>query len=272
MSFANAPVTRSLVIGLVMTSIAASLFDVKHYFFILIDPHFLKYRQFWRMLSYQACFTNSSEVLFACITFYHMRVLEQMWGSRKYASFIVVTTMLTSVITPVFLTVLLRPLTAGYLNYIPAGPIPLIFAILAQYHAVVPHVYSYRVATSPAPPSHEQFSGVTLSNKSTRYALALQLALLQWPGSLLGALIGWIVGHAWRTDLLPGAVIRWRVPRWLVGARTQRGRDEFEGLRRRLEGENASATASGAQTEAGEGESRQRTVGQDMREQLRGFL
>lgn len=187
-------------------------------------------------------------------------------------SFIVVTTMLTSVITPVFLTVLLRPLTAGYLNYIPAGPIPLIFAILAQYHAVVPHVYSYRVATSPAPPSHEQFSGVTLSNKSTRYALALQLALLQWPGSLLGALIGWIVGHAWRTDLLPGAVIRWRVPRWLVGARTQRGRDEFEGLRRRLEGENASATASGAQTEAGEGESRQRTVGQDMREQLRGFL
>ena len=85
MSFSNAPVTRSLVIGLVTSSIAASLFDVKHYFFILIDPHFLRYRQFWRMLTYQLCYTNSAEALFACMNLYHMRKLEQMWGSRKYA-------------------------------------------------------------------------------------------------------------------------------------------------------------------------------------------
>ncbi|KAH6666477.1 UBA domain-containing protein Ucp14 [Plectosphaerella plurivora] len=272
MSFANAPVTRTLVIGLVILSIAASLLDVKHYFYIRVDTHFWRYRQFWRMFTYQLCCTNSSEALFASITLYNMRILEQMWGSRKYASFLVTTAALTAVIPPVLLTVFLRPITRGLFNYMPAGPTPLIFAILSQYHALIPHIYSYRVATSAAAPSsNEPFSGLTFSDKSYRYALALQLALFQWPGSVLGALVGWVVGHAWRNDLLPAMVTRWRVPGWLVGVRTQRRRDEFEGLRRRLEGENATATSSGAQAQ-NEGESRQRTVGQDMRDQLRGFL
>lgn len=84
-SFANAPVTRLLVLGVVSTSIAASLLDVKHYAFILIDTHLWRYRQFWRLLSYQLCYTNSTEVLFAAMSFYNLRIVERMWGSRKYA-------------------------------------------------------------------------------------------------------------------------------------------------------------------------------------------
>lgn len=85
MSFANTPVTRSLVLGLVSSSIGASIFDIKHYFYILVDPQILRYRQTWRMLTYQLCYTNSSEVLFAAMALYQMRVVECMWGSRKYA-------------------------------------------------------------------------------------------------------------------------------------------------------------------------------------------
>jgi hypothetical protein len=85
MSFTNAPVTRGLVLGLVASSIAASLFDAKHYFYILVDPHILRYHQPWRALLYQLCYTNSSEVLFASMTLYNMRLVERMWGSRKYA-------------------------------------------------------------------------------------------------------------------------------------------------------------------------------------------
>lgn len=85
MSFTNAPVTRTLVLGLVSGSIAASLFDVKHYFYIIVDAHLWRYHQLWRLLTYQLCCTNSSEVLFASMTLYHLRVIEQMWGSRKYA-------------------------------------------------------------------------------------------------------------------------------------------------------------------------------------------
>lgn len=85
MSFTNAPVTRTLVVGLVSSSIAASLFDIKHYFHILVDKHIWTYHQPWRALIFQLCYTNSAEVLVAAITLYNMRVVERMWGSRKYA-------------------------------------------------------------------------------------------------------------------------------------------------------------------------------------------
>lgn len=167
----------------------------------------------------------------------------------------------------------LRPLTAGVFNYLPAGPTPLIFAILSQYHAVIPHIYKYRLALTTASPStSDDAAGVTFSDKSYRYFLALQLALFQWPGSLLGAIVGWVVGYAWRGDLLPGVLTAWRLPGWVVGLRTPKGSQEFEGLRRRLEGENAtSATASGAQGQD-EGEAgRRRTLGQVL-EQVSGAI
>lgn len=85
MSFTNAPVTRTLVVGLVSSSVAASLFDIKHYFYILVDKHIWTYHQPWRAFIFQLCYTNSAEVLVAAITLYNMRVVERMWGSRKYA-------------------------------------------------------------------------------------------------------------------------------------------------------------------------------------------
>ncbi|ERT00157.1 uncharacterized protein SPSK_09629 [Sporothrix schenckii 1099-18] len=274
MSFTNAPVTRSLVFGLASASIGASLFDIKHYFYILVDPQILRYHQTWRALTYQLCYTNSSEVLFACMTLYQMRIVERMWGSRKYASFIAVTFLISAIVPPMLLFVL-RVLTNGRVNYLPAGPTGVVFAILAQYYSIVPHRYTYRVAFSsgeqPPAGADDNFVGLTFSDKSYRYLLAAQLALFQWPGSILAAAVGWIVGHAWRNDVLPGRLSEWRVPGWLVGLRTQKRRDEFEGLRRRLEGENASGSATGvdgSQTEGPAG--RRRPVGQQILDQFRG--
>lgn len=169
-------------------------------------------------------------------------------------------------IPPVLLSIIPRPLTAGLFNYMPAGPTPIIFAILAQYHAAIPNIYRYRVAASSAPPTNDQFVGLTFSDKTYRYALALQLALFQWPGSLLGAAVGWIVGHSWRNDLLPVALTKWRLPGWMVGVKTPRRRTEFEGLRRRLEGEGSSATTSGAQGQVDGDAGRRRPAGQDRRQ------
>ena len=198
--------------------------------------------------------------------------------SGPWQSFLVVVYLLTAVIPPVIMFVL-RPFSAGLLNYMPAGPTPLIYAVLAQFHAMVPHMYRYRIATSPAPPTAEPFVGVTLSDKSYKYALAAHLALLQWPGSVLGALAGWVVGHAWREGLLPAAAVAWRLPGWVVGMESQRRSAEFEGLRRRLEGENAAArgapaaaaAATGAEQAEGQAEPR-RTMGQQIMDQFREAL
>ena len=83
--FTDAPVSRSLAYGIVAASILVSITDAKHYFYIQVDPHLWRYHQLWRVLTYQLCYTNSTEVLFAAMTIYNMRVIERLWGSRKYA-------------------------------------------------------------------------------------------------------------------------------------------------------------------------------------------
>lgn len=271
MTFTNAPVTRLLVLGLVSASIGASMLDVKHYFYISIDTHLWKYRQLWRLLAYQLCYTNSTEVLFSAISLYNLRVVERMWGPRKYASFLLVSSLLTAIIPPMIIVVL-RPFSAGFFNYMPAGPTPIIFAILAQYHAMVPHVYKYRVAASQNSHANES-SGVTLSDKSYQYAFAIHLSLLQWPGSILGAFVGWVVGNAWRGGVMPASLISWRLPGWMVGLSSHRRSAEFEGLRRRLEGENGPVTgvSSGVQSEGQQAE-RRRTMGQQIVDQFREAL
>jgi hypothetical protein len=83
--FTDVAVSRSLVFGIIAASFLVSVTDNKHYFYILIDPHFWKYGQLWRSFIYQLCYTNSTEVFFAAITLYNLRVIERLWGSRKFA-------------------------------------------------------------------------------------------------------------------------------------------------------------------------------------------
>jgi len=266
--FTNAPISKLLLFGTIASSIIVSITDSKYLFYIQVVPHLWQYKQAWRLLIWQACYTNSTEVLFGAMAFYHMRIIERLWGSRKFASFILTTLPYTLILPPLLLALVLRPLTFGFLNYLPAGPTPLVFALLAQYHAVIPHVYKYRIATS-SPPSTartETPSGVVFSDKSLTYLLAAQLALSQFPGSVLSAGIGWVVGTAWRHELLPGAS-RWRVPGWVV--RQKREGEGYEGMRRRLEGEERGAASGVEGRRSGEAVQR-RTLGTQLLDQFRG--
>jgi membrane associated rhomboid family serine protease len=83
--FSNAPVSKALVIGVVLLPFLATITDTKYYMWIEVHPHLLDYHQFWRLLTWQFCYTNSTEVLFAAMTFYQLRVIERLWGSRKFA-------------------------------------------------------------------------------------------------------------------------------------------------------------------------------------------
>lgn len=78
-----------------------------------------------------------------------------------------------------------------------------------------------------------------LTSKATSYLIPMQLALSQLPGSAISAGIGWIVGFAYRREILPGAT-RWRLPAWVIGGNEQKERYDY--LRRRMEGEAGRAT------------------------------
>lgn len=85
------------------------------------------------------------------------------------------------------------------------------------------------------------------------------------------AAVGWIVGYSWRNDVLPGAVTRWRVPGWVVGMKGQKRAEDFEAMRRRLEGENTNgALATGSDGRLGGEVGRRRTLGRQLLDQFRG--
>ena len=170
-------------------------------------------------------------------------------------------------LTPLILALILRPLSLNSINHLPAGPTPLIFALLAQYHAAIPHVYKYRVVTSAASSSSTTPDGLLFSDKSVTYLLASQLALSQLPGSLLAASVGWGIGLAWRNDILPDHVMAWRLPPWIVGGR--KVGEGFEGLRRRLEGEGRASGIEGRDA-TGDGGRQRRGMGRAILDQFRG--
>ncbi|GAB7350374.1 hypothetical protein MBLNU459_g1001t1 [Dothideomycetes sp. NU459] len=261
--FTNAPVSRFLVIAVIASSLIVSITDTKHFFWIAIRPHIRDYRQLWRFLTWPLCYTNSTEVLFAAMTLYQLRIIERLWGTRKFASFLVSTLPYTTLLPPLLLAVVIRPLSLFYINYLPAGPTAIVFALLAQYHAAIPYMYKYRLSASEATQSN---AAINFTSKSTSYLLPMQLALSQLPGSAISAGIGWIVGYAYRMDVLPGAA-SWRIPD-RSGARKERER--YDGLRRRMEGEAATASGTGADgAEEGTG-GRRRTIGGQILDQFRG--
>lgn len=47
-------------------------------------PLLWKHRQLWRLFTWQICYVNSTELLFAAMTLYHLRVVERLWGPRKF--------------------------------------------------------------------------------------------------------------------------------------------------------------------------------------------
>ncbi|KAL8926328.1 MAG: hypothetical protein Q9172_001837 [Xanthocarpia lactea] len=243
-----------------VSSILVSITDTKYLFHIQLVPHLARYRQFWRLLIWQSCYNNSGELLFAVMTLYNLRVIERLWGSRKFASFLMAVLIPTLFIPPTFLA-LLRPITFSTLNVLPAGPTPLIFALLAQYHATIPTIYKYRLLLSSS-----STDALTLSDKSLVYLVAVQLALSSLPGSLISAAAGWVVGVAWRRDMGPEIWTTWRVPAWLIGGKQGRGGD-FERFRRRMEGEGR---GTGSAADGNEGEASQRGLGRGILDQFRG--
>lgn len=250
-SLTHAPTTRFLLFASIGSSILTSLLDLKHYASIKPTPHLWPYLQFSRLLTFQFAYTSATEVLVSAALLYQFRVLERMWGSRKYASFIFITWISLTVLTPL-LALMLKLGSLGVYNYIPAGLVGLVFAALAAWTETVPRLYRYKIlASASESPENADAKGIIFSDKSTTYLLAGQLALSQFPYQLLPAAIGWIVGSAWMGEMLPAGMGRYRVPGWVVGQSRVKERGQFEGLRRRLEEEGSrdgmrNVTSSGA--------------------------
>lgn len=239
--FSSAPATRISLTLIVAASLGASILNLKPYLPIKPLPHLWPYLQLWRVLSFQLAYTSSTELLFSAAALYQMRVLERLWGSRKFASFLVASYGLCMA-GIIGLGILLKILTLGWWGYIPPGMSAVIVATVAVWSREVPRLGGFKILFDDDIESIRRGTarGLDLTDKWTTYLLTAQLALSQFPYGLLPAFVGWVVGSAWTEELVPVSLVRWRVPAWVVGEdnKGKRRGQQFEGLRRRLEEEN----------------------------------
>ncbi|KAJ6615611.1 hypothetical protein B0H10DRAFT_56622 [Mycena sp. CBHHK59/15] len=97
MSFEHAPVSKGLMVGVAMTSILVGVFDVKHYFHLQLVPHISRHYQYWRLGAHHLAFSSSSDLFIAEILLYNIAVqIERQFGSLKFASFAVISTLLAT--------------------------------------------------------------------------------------------------------------------------------------------------------------------------------
>lgn len=215
--------------------------NLKPYLPIKPLPHLWPYLQLWRILSFQLAYTSSTELLFSAAALYQMRVLERLWGSRKFASFLVASYGLCMAGT-IGLGLLLKILTLGWWGYIPSGMSAVIVATVAVWSREVPRLGGFKILLDDDTERIRRGNtrGFDVTDKWTTYLLTAQLALSQFPYGLLPAFVGWVVGSAWTEELVPVSLVRWRVPGWVVGEDTKGKRrgQQYEGLRRRLEEQN----------------------------------
>lgn len=133
-----------------------------------------------------------------------------------WQSFLTFSYLTNSILAPLLLGLLLRPLSSNRLNYLPPGPTPILFSLLPLYIHLIPPSYTLRLgAVTPTPGS---LSGLTVSDKWGLYVLYTQLAFSQFPGSLICAATGYITGLMWEFSLVPSAIKHFRLPSALFGS------------------------------------------------------
>ncbi|KAF8341450.1 uncharacterized protein EI90DRAFT_3034002 [Cantharellus anzutake] len=193
MSFAHAPVTKGMMLGFGIGSLLASLFDIKYYFHLQLVPHISRDHQYWRLLVSPFVLGNSSDLVVVELVLYQVSIqIERAFGSLKFFSFAAVSTAISTLLSFISLLAFHR---LG-LNYMPSGPLSLIFSILYQYHRVIPDAYEFRIGM------------IDFSNKIFVYILAFHLVLTAPPGSVVAALMGVFVGALYRSDMINLKTVR----------------------------------------------------------------
>ncbi|KAJ3084249.1 hypothetical protein HDU99_002433 [Rhizoclosmatium hyalinum] len=177
--FYNAPVSKALFI---VTGIASLAFSV------LALNTSSKKQGLAPTLARFIAFSNSSEILFSSLLIYSLRLLERQFGSNKYSSLLLTSTIVSSVVCVLVNSLFGLKSAAG-----PYGPI---FGALIVFSGLVPVTVRVRIL------------GIGISDKVVLYILAGQLLWTQFPRSLPPAISGLIGGILWRSDELPFKSLR----------------------------------------------------------------
>ena len=145
----------------------------------------------WRMVVHDFMFSSNGELFFGLVLLYHLRIIERLFGSKKYSSFIIVNSLMTTALQ-VLGMLIFRNLK------VPFGCYSLLFSSLYHYFSRVPALYETRLFNIP------------MSDKSFVYIIAGQLLLNGGSHSLYAASCGWLSGLLYDYNFF--AMKRFRLP------------------------------------------------------------
>ncbi|CAO3662286.1 unnamed protein product [Rhizopus stolonifer] len=178
-------------------SVSASILGLNPYFHLQLTPHITTQYQFWRVFTSHIAFNNSGDFLFGTLLLYMLRVIERHYGTAKYAAFLFVTFIISTLLE---LSTLIVGKGIG-LESIQGGPYALISSSLYQYYRIIPVTYRFRIF------------GFVMTDKLFMYVMASQLAFSNWIQTLVPMLCGLLAGMLYRTDV--GNIKQWRFPIFL---------------------------------------------------------
>ncbi|SAM00335.1 hypothetical protein [Absidia glauca] len=184
LGFRNAPVTKVLVTIIGGCSAASSLFEASR----VSIAHPL-----WRLVSSQWVFADVGSTVVGTWLIYKLRIIERRYGSSKFAALVFSSFAMSSLLHQA------ANLIFGADRFTANGPYALLFAILYQYHMIVPSTYQIPVAAN-----------ITMTDQFYVYAAAIQLLLSRFPSSILPCHFGVLIGAVYHSNL--GNIRRWRFP------------------------------------------------------------
>lgn len=153
------------------------LFHLNFSFFIDITKIF-DHAQFYRIFVCNITFSSLGELILGSLALFPlMRRFEREMGSRRFAAFIVYTSIISTILELVVFNIFL-----DIERY--SGPYPQLGAVIMLYRRFTPRLY----------PKFFGMLGVDFSEKSVTYGLCAQVILFGGLGTVIPTLVGFICG------------------------------------------------------------------------------
>lgn len=140
----------------------------------------INHRNWWRLFTSKLVFLDIKDLICSCLLLYYFRVFERRMGSRRYASHLLSSLILSSILE-VGLIFSIEWYTGVVVNFLPSGPLPMIFSLFVNFFFDIPNA---RKAS---------LFGIPFSGKALAYFLGVQI-LAGSRGSLISATAGVLSG------------------------------------------------------------------------------
>nr|ACN10841.1 Ubiquitin-associated domain-containing protein 2 precursor [Salmo salar] len=202
----KAPLSKGLLLVLSGLTVVLTLLPQYHHLFTYSLQAITQQHQVWRLVCGRLICLDLKDTFCNSLLIYDFRILERRFGSRKFASFLFGTWVLTALVD-FLLAEAFHYLFDYQVAELPAGLLGPVFSLFVSFYSSIPKV-----------PVTQLLGQISITNKSLVYIVGLQL-LTSSPFMWLVALSGLLSGKLYHGNALRVQRLLF-VPRWLsrVGA------------------------------------------------------